>query len=241
MKRILKIFISFCLCISISTPIYATEADYYDKGWKRVRGVYVDNNGVEVPGAYKRGIDVSSFQGTIDWAKVAKDDVSFAFIRCGSSKMGNSGDDYFNYNCRNALLNGIPIGIYYRTNAQTPEVAALEAQYVLERVKRFKITYPIAIDVEGPSIANLSRKELDANITAFCEIIKEAGYIPCIYSSTSWFRDKIGNLPYKKWVAQYGNECNLEDKISFWQCTSHGKIDGIDGRVDIDFQIKFSK
>lgn len=238
-KYIAKTGLSFLLSLSIfSCSVYAAT---YDNGWYKVNGVYVNPNGTEIPGAYKRGIDISSHQGVIDWEKVAKDDVNFAFIRCGSSTTLSSADDKFEYNCENAIKNGIPIGIYYRTNAQTPEVARCEAYYTLSRISKYTITYPVAIDVEGNSIANLSKEQLTENIIAFCEVIKEAGYIPCVYASTSWFNHKIGEIPYKKWVAQYNSACNISGKISFWQCSCRGRIDGISGNVDIDFQIKFPK
>lgn len=208
------------------------KANVYE--FTKVNGVYINKYGEEIPGVRKRGIDISAYQKDIDWEEVARDDVSFVFIRCANTNQGI--DETFETNAKGALKNGIPIGIYYRSTALTKKQALLEAKYTIQEAKKYHVTYPLVIDVEGYPMSELSKENLREIIKVFCEEVKSAGYEPMIYASKDWFENRIGNLPYRRWVAQYNSECTYNGKRSFWQCSSKGKIRGIKGNVDIDFQ-----
>lgn len=179
-------------------------------------------------------MDVSSYQGTIDWSKVAMDDVSFAFIRCGNTKSGP--DDKYEYNVTNALANGIEVGIYYASYAPNEEVAKMEALYAINCAAGKNITLPIVYDVEGKALASLGGEQLKKNVKAFCETVRAAGYTPMVYSSKSFLNTYLGTPDCDIWVARYGDLNDYGKKCRFWQCSSHGMVMGIEGRVDLDFQ-----
>lgn len=234
-KKILIVTVILTAFINSAT-VYATPADYYDNGFFKFNGFYVNRIGVPIIGAAKRGIDVSFYQGDIDWNKVAQNDVSFAFVRCGSYKAGQGPDSKFSYNMSEAKRVGIKRGIYIASIADTPEFAEMEAYYVLHCARETKPEYPLVIDIEGATHASKSPEELRDIAEAFCRVIESAGYVPMVYSSYNWFTNKIADNTLNKWVAQYGDACTYEKEKWYWQCTSHGYIPGIEGRVDINLE-----
>lgn len=209
------------------------------------RITYSDNNQVK---SYM-GIDVSKFQGNIDWSKVKKAGVDFTMIRCGFRSYGNgimNDDSNFKQNVSGASAAGLSVGVYYFSSAITVAEAVEEADYVISAIKPYKINYPVVIDLE--EIANdtyrqesLSAKELTDICIAFCDRIKSAGYTPMVYSNLKGF---IGNLDlerinqYEKWFAYYDTELYFPYQLSMWQYSSSGKIDGITGNVDLNISFK---
>lgn len=207
-------------------------------GWKKVGGYYVNSDGQRMENVLSRGIDVSRYQNDIDWRAVAQDDVAFAIIRVGSVKYGV--DAKYHANMKAANENGIKTGIYVYSYATTPEAAREEAAFVLSNIQDYQVSFPIAFDVEDSVHKALSPSELADIINAFCEVIEQNGYHPIIYSSKSWYLQRIDTtklLNRDKWVAQYYTECEYPG-ASIWQATSSGSINGIEGRVDVDFQYK---
>lgn len=198
-----------------------------------------------------RGIDVSSFQGEIDFSRVKKSGIDYAMIRCGYRGYGSAGklsdDSYFQDNITNALANNIDVGVYFFTQAINEQEAVEEAEYVLEKIRPYKVTYPVVIDVEEIAVdsyrqKSLSKTELTNVVLAFCERIKQAGYTPVIYSNLRYF---IGKMEfdrleaYDKWYAYYNPDLYFPYEISMWQYTSSGSVDGING--DVDMNICFKK
>ena len=235
MKTLKKITALACaLACIMATPVFATEADYYDLGFMKFNGTYVNRWGQAIPNVSARGIDVSSYQGTIDWAAVATDDVSFAFIRCGTTNTGV--DSMLDANATGAAANGIPFGLYYRTYAPNEEVAKLEASYTVMCAQKYGATLPLVIDVEGSTLAALGTAQLQKNISAFCDVVKAAGFTPMVYTSKSFMTEYIKSAPCDKWIAQYGDAFTYGGGAKYWQCSSHGLVSGIEGRVDIDFR-----
>ena len=206
--------------------------------WKKVGGYYVNSDGERMEGIISRGIDVSRYQNKINWSAVAQDDVSFAIIRVGSVKYGV--DARYHENMRAANAHGIQTGIYLYSYASTPEEAKAEAEFVLANIGDYQVNFPIAYDIEDSVQKGLSPQQKAELINAFCSTIEAHGYHPIVYSSKSWFIERIDTsliANYDKWVAQYYTECEYPNP-SIWQASSKGSISGIEGNVDIDFQYK---
>ena len=221
--------------ITQAGEVKATTADYYDPGYARFNGVFVNNWGAPIEGAVKRGIDVSMYQGTINWSEVAKDDVQFVFLRTGSLKSGV--DPYFIRNLEGATKVGLPVGLYIKSYATDTDYAKMEAEYIVScAMQGYPVTYPLVIDIEGEEMAGLSNEQLLANINAFCETVASYGFKPMVYASKSWFTGKLAGVTHDRWVAQYADVNDHTKNRKFWQATSRGRVNGIEGRVDIDFE-----
>ncbi|MGN0324702.1 MAG: glycoside hydrolase family 25 protein [Lachnospiraceae bacterium] len=190
------------------------------------------------------GIDVSQHQGEIDWEQVASSDVEFAIIRAGIRGYETGAlvtDSYFETNMQGALDNGIEVGVYFFTQAVSEEEAVEEAQYVLELIAPYQISYPVVIDVENPAgnaRANvLTQAERTAVIRTFCDTIAAAGYTPMIYGNT---HSLFGMLDieqiqqYEIWHAFYNNYVYYPYRLKMWQYTASGQVPGISGTVDLN-------
>ena len=182
-----------------------------------------------------RGIDVSKHNLGIDWSQVPSSGVSFVFVKAGSTNSGI--DPYFDANMRGASAAGLRTGVYLYSYATNVEEAKNEANQLLQWIGNYTVNYPVVYDVEAPCHKNMSQGQLQELINAFCSIIEANGYYPVVYSSRNMFRDKIGNIGYDKWVAQYADALEY-DGASFWQNTSHGSVAGIPTRVDMNYQFK---
>ena len=182
-----------------------------------------------------RGIDVSKHNLAIDWSQVPSSGVSFVFVKAGSTNSGI--DPYFDANMRGANAAGLRTGVYLYSYATNVEEAKNEANQLLQWIGNYTVNYPVVYDVEAPCHKNMSQGQLQELINAFCSIIEANGYYPVVYSSRNMFRDKIGNIGYHKWVAQYADALEY-DGASFWQNTSHGSVAGIPTRVDMNYQFK---
>ena len=191
------------------------------------------------------GIDVSKYQGDIDWEKVKESGVEFAIIRLGFRGY-NEGtlelDPYFIKNIEGANKAGVAAGVYFFSQAITVEEAYEEAQFVLEQIKEHQITYPVIFDTEHvatyPARANQISRQLRTDITkTFCQEIEQAGYHPMIYANTKWMVMGIDleQLPmYDLWFAYYGNNLTFPYDFQMYQYTDSGKIPGIKGNVDMN-------
>ena len=135
-----------------------------------------------------QGIDVSKWQGVINWAAVAQSGTSFAFIRVGTTKKGI--DNTFYYNMLSAQAVGIKTGVYIYSYATNVEEAALEAQFVLNAIKDLPVSYPVVWDVEDDCQKAIPKETLTLMANTFCAIIEAEGYTPMVYSSASWFKTK---------------------------------------------------
>lgn len=205
-----------------------------------------------------RGIDVSKWQGNIDWSKVAKDDVSFAIIRVGNrglSKGSISLDEYFERNINGALVNGIKVGIYFFSSSINEVEAEEEANFVLKHIKGYNITMPVVFDFEGfsnPENRNygMTIEQITNNCIAFQNIIKAGGYTCMLYGSQHYLPKKfdLDRLTDPLWVAKYPSKItpNCEeknkpkvkghdDRVAIWQYASCGTVAGINARVDMNY------
>ncbi len=189
------------------------------------------------------GIDVSSYQGVIDWAAVKRSGVSFAMIRVGFRGYGTGEifeDRYFRRNIQGAIANHINVGIYFFSAAKDSAEAREEAVWVANTIKNYDITYPVAIDIEilnEHRLEGVSNTQMTTNALEFCNYIQSKGYTPMIYSYLKAFNNifetpRFGN--YRVWLAQYNDVATYKGKYYMWQYTSDGTVPGINGRVDMD-------
>ena len=201
------------------------------------------------------GIDVSKYQGTIDWATVAANGIEFAIIRVGyrGTTAGGFGEDPMaGYNLQEAEKNGVKIGVYFYSTAISKEEAIEEADWVCNIVSDYSVTYPIAIDCEGYGKEGhrqypLTKAERTDVAMAFMDRIYENGYTPMIYGDVKtfegdaeWDTSRIEDK-YKIWIAWYNQDTsNLENKPAYngqfamWQYSNHGHVDGIPAEVDLN-------
>lgn len=189
------------------------------------------------------GIDVSKWNGKIDWSAVKNSGVSFVIIRCGyrgSSQGALIEDPQFRSNINGALNAGIRVGVYFFTQAVNEVEAVEEASMVINLVKSYSLSMPVYLDVEssGGRGDKISPAQRTANIKAFCGTIANAGYTAGVYANKTWFSQMINVSQitnYKIWLAQYAASVTYSaSRYDMWQCTSKGAIPGITGNVDMN-------
>lgn len=187
-----------------------------------------------------KGIDISAWQGLIDFDKVRADGICFCIVKAGGSDTKTPYiDKRFYENIARATKAGIPCGAYYFVGKNCKSAEAGRADAVrFERILRsVRLLFPVYIDFEAPDATN--KKGNTAAVNAFCAYMAEKGYLPGVYASDiSGFKSRL-NLPdlgiLQRWVARYGSEPKYVQPWQIWQASSKGNIDGIHGHVDIDF------
>ena len=191
------------------------------------------------------GIDVSRWNEAIDWNQMKEQGVGFAIIRAGyrGSVTGSLVEDYyFKQNIEGATRAGIPVGVYFFTQAVNQVEAVEEASMVLKLCEDYQLTYPIFIDTEGAGgegrADNLDVATRTAVCEAFCETIRNSGYQGGIYASKNWYNNRLdtSRLPddIVIWLAEYADTPSYDKKYHIWQYSSSGRILGIEGRVDLN-------
>lgn len=187
-----------------------------------------------------RGIDVSKWQGKIDWEKVAASGIKFAMIRvAGHVKKVISEDEYFATNVTEATKAGLKVGVYFYSVAETKAEAVAEANYVLEKIKPYKLTLPVAYDIEDEFYQGKLGKSLNGDLCiSFCETIKAGGYTPMVYANLNWLTNYIAYDKikiYDLWFARYNSVTEYANPIRIWQFSNTGSVSGISGNVDLDY------
>lgn len=202
----------------------------------------------EKPVTYRKGIDVSKWQGAIDWEAVKADGVEFAILRAGYGQTGV--DEYFERNAQECTRLGIPFGVYWFSYAYNTALAEREAERCIKMIEKYEIAYPVAWDYEYDSYNHTVKnygfapgKTLISDMArAFLEKIKAAGYYPALYANpdylTNHFDDDVAQR-YDIWLAQWPAVANPNNKPTraggLWQYTSSGSVAGINGRVDMNY------
>ncbi|MDO4540485.1 MAG: glycoside hydrolase family 25 protein [Syntrophomonadaceae bacterium] len=192
-----------------------------------------------------RGIDVSFYQGDIDWQAVKASGVDFAIVRLGyrGYKVGNIMlDECFEQNMEGALDAGLDVGVYFFSQATTEEEAREEAELVLDCIKPYKILYPVVFDWEvipGNAGRNseVSVQRLGECAKVFCDTIDEAGYIPMVYANKrlALLKYDLRQLTdYDLWLANFANKPDFYYDYEMWQYSERGTVDGIVGNVDLN-------
>lgn len=188
------------------------------------------------------GIDVSKWQGDIDFSKLKSAGVEFVIIRIGSST-GINGENFidskFIQNIKNANSVGIPVGVYFYSYANSVDRAISDAKWIIENIKDYKVELPIAFDWENWGSFNtyeLSFFGLTNMAKGFMDTVKDAGYDAMLYSSKTYLENIWMSVDYPVWLAHYTKNTNYAGDYSYWQICSNGRVDGINGDVDIDIR-----
>ena len=187
------------------------------------------------------GIDVSRYQGAIDWKKVKQSGVDFVLLRSsiGDGSTIVSGEDIrFSVNVVEAKKAGLMVGAYHYLWAETPEDARREAKFFIKTISPYALDFPAVLDFEEPSQQqNLTTAERTMIARVFLEEVKQAGYYPMLYTNRSWatsYLDMRQLSDYEIWLAEWFPQPSYRGDFGIWQYTAYGKVSGIEGDVDLD-------
>lgn len=220
------------LAVSVSMTAFGADA------WDKVGDRFVYSDGTTIRGALEKGVSVSKYQNTagkIDWEQVKKEGVTFVMVRLGYQ---DELDPYFEENVTEASAAGLKVGVIFYSQAQSVAAARKEAEFVLDIVKDYPISFPIACDAESQKMSgkHLSSLQMTNQINGFCQVVYEAGYQPVVYGTHTWLTRQIdvNQIDYDIWDSRYGVPGYLDNR-TLWQCTDEGQVDGITGAVCIEF------
>ena len=190
-------------------------------------------------GAIFEGVDVSVYQGNIDWNRAKADGIEFAIMRAGYGKYVSQKDKYFDQNMKNAKAAGLPCGVYWFSYALTPEDAIKEADACYEVIKNYKLEYPVSFDMETESQMKLPKETVAQIIEAFCGRMESYGYYTTLYTYASFLNYKVEDRIFDKydiWVAHYNtSKPAFNRNYGLWQYSCTGSVQGITGNVDRDY------
>lgn len=188
-----------------------------------------------------QGIDVSEFQGNIQWDRVKKAGIQFAMLRAGYGT--KTIDPQFRRNAQGCNDVGIPCGVYWFSYAYTPEMARNEADQCMQAIEEYRIGYPVCIDFEGDSVRYAASRGVTVTgelatemVRTFCERVEEWGYFAMYYSNLDFLNRYFASSlrsDYALWFAQYAAEPQTSG-MAIWQKSNTGRVDGISGNVDLD-------
>lgn len=222
------------------TPAPAEEREEVVTAFNDVVATHKDEN-TEI------GIDVSKWQGDIDFKKVKDAGATFVMIRVGSQQ-GVEGeyilDPYFKQNIENALANDLKVGVYFYSYANSKKEAVKQADWVLDQIKDYEITLPIAFDWECYNSFNqmeLSLFGLNEVAESFLEKVEDKGYDGMLYGSKNYLNSIWKYHDYDVWLAHYTDQTDYDSHYVMWQLCQDGRIDGINTAVDINVLYKNEK
>ncbi len=200
-----------------------------------------------ISGPSRRGLDVSEYQGDIDWAQVYEAGFDFVFVRVGYRGYQTGRilpDDNLWQNLEGAKAAGLDVGAYFYSQARSTTEALEEAQWCLNTLAGTTLDLPLVYDWEWVSYeartGSMDKETLTACAAAFCETVQDGGYQPMLYFNTHISRDLMdleALSEYPRWLALYQTEMTFPHQISFWQYTEEGTVPGIRGKVDIDLML----
>ena len=216
----------------------------------------INTAGVNSPANFKRKgdymfkvIDISKYQGNIDFNKVKDDGIKGVIIRLGYRGYGKAGnmvvDPWFKTFTNGCINAGLPYGFYLFSQATNRDEGIEEAKFVIELIKKYgyKPEFPIYIDTENSSgypngrADGISNADRTAAVKGFCGYVEQQNFYAGIYASTNWFNSKLDMSEltmYDLWCAHYATKCTCKYKYGMWQYTSSGSVKGINGRVDMN-------
>ncbi len=189
------------------------------------------------------GIDVSKYQGNVNWSQVKKDGTDFAIIRAGYGKYASQKDPYFDQNMKNAKAAGIACGAYWFSYAESVADAKKEAEVFASIVSGYQFEYPLVFDIEAEVHTKMTKEQVSAIITAFCDTMESKGYYVALYSYSSFLNNKVYDSVLQKydiWVAHFNVSAPTYSKTPYgmWQYSSTGRVGGITGDVDLDYSYR---
>lgn len=213
-------------------------------GWHQIDGIQYYFNSKGVLGS-KTVIDVSRFNGSINWSAVKASGIDYAIIRVGyrgyeSGKLVM--DSKFEDNMKGAIAAGIKVGAYVVTQAVNTTEAVEEASFIVEACRKYSISLPLVIDVETAGGGSgrgdkISASTRTAVINAYAQTVRSAGYTPMVYASKSWLEGRIKSASISSycqvWIARYHDTLGYSSRYNMWQFRSDGSVSGISGSVDI--------
>lgn len=225
----------------IFDKVFGQKISYFSKYTDRTYSIPSDRNVYD-------GIDVSKWEGSINWPRVKADGVDFAFIRVGYRGTSSGAlyeDPWYDRYMQQANDINMPVGVYVYSQALNQSEAIAEAKFALQRVKNYNVQLPIVMDYEYYTgsgrldTSNLSRTQKTQNVLAFCETILDAGYQPMLYANKSFltydvYADKISKVA-PIWLAHYITNTSYSGSYDYWQYSDTGRVDGINTAVDCNF------
>ena len=186
----------------------------------------------------KKGIDVSTWQGDVDYNKVKKDGIEFVIIRAGFGREPSQVDNCFEKNYQNAKAAGLKVGAYWYSYAVSVNDARLEADACMQVIKGKRFDLPVFYDIEESFQFNKGKSFCSQIATAFCDKLKSGGLRPGLYMSISplcsYITDEVQKA-YPLWIAQYNNVCQYDGNYAIWQYSDSGKVSGVDGNTDMNY------
>ncbi len=226
---------SFTLTVRQRVKSSSSNTNYDYTDFQELKNLY---QGTKV----KYGIDVSHWQGDINFQKVKDAGVDFVYIRVGRGNgVGKDYviDDKFEQNIKGFNEVGIPVGVYFYSNANGIKDAQKEAKWIIKQIKNYKVDLEIVFDWENWQYFqeyDLSFYGLKEMAKAFNKEVKKNGYTGMLYSSKSYLENVWYDIDFPKWLAHYTANTNYSGGYSVWQLCDDGKVDGIDGLVDLNIR-----
>lgn len=191
---------------------------------------------------FEEGIDVSRYQGAVDWNAVRRAEKRFALVRLGSSNQsGPYVDPYFSRNVEQAHQAGLRVGAYYYTYAKTQQQVIAEITPLLKELEGKRLEYPVYVDVEDASLVSMGKDALTSLVKFSMDILDQKGWFPGYYSYTEFLRRNLDTRrleSYPLWVADYRGSVGYVGEYGMWQYSSVGRVDGVSGNVDLDYSYK---
>lgn len=187
------------------------------------------------------GIDVSAWQTNVDYEKVKEQGCEFVIMRMGYYYGEIVMDDYYRQNMENATAAGLDVGVYFYTTANTEEEAREQARWIVEQLDGRELDYPVAFDWEEWGQFQqygMNSHDLNEIFESFCDELEKNGYTGMLYSSKNFlnnFWENKNNRPV--WLAHYVDETDYDGQFAIWQASAYGRIDGIEGDVDMNIRI----
>ena len=188
-----------------------------------------------------KGIDVSKHNGTIDFKKVKDSGIKFVILRIGYGGSAPVKDEKFEENYRNARANGLLVGVYIYSYADTPSDITCEKEAVIKWLGGKHLDLPVFLDLEDEKTSKCNKVEITSFVTEFCTYIKNKGYKAGIYANKYWLTSKINTTIFALsddvtiWLAEWNKEVTYPGIYTIWQYTSKGNVNGIKGNVDMNY------
>lgn len=188
-----------------------------------------------------KGIDVSEFQGTINWNKVKSDGIEFAILKLGNiyDYDANYKDSKFDTNYKNARANGIKIGAYIYNYCNTVDTLKKGLEWAIGKLDGRKLDLPLYLDMEDKDIQGETKASLTEQCNEFAKYVESKGYRAGVYANVNWLKNELNPNDFDKdisvWVAQYYKECQYTGKYDIWQYASNGKVSGISGNCNMNY------
>lgn len=188
-----------------------------------------------------KGIDVSKHNGTIDFKKVKDSGIKFVIIRAGYGGSAPVKDEKFEENYNNARANGLLVGAYIYSYADSTSDITHEKEAVINWLGERHLDLPVFLDLEDEKTGKCNKEEITSFANEFCKYVEQNGYNSGIYANKYWLLNKIdvnnllANVDVTIWLAEWNNNPTYKGRYSIWQYTSKGNVNGIKGNVDLNY------